>query len=41
MCAHTQLKYQRLYTAYTYTVEPLYCRHHWDPSNCPMSLVQG
>ena len=18
-----------------YTVEPLYCRHHWEPSNCP------
>ena len=20
---------------YMYTVEPLYCGHHWDPSSCP------
>ena len=20
---------------YVYTVEPLYCGHHWEPNNCP------
>ena len=32
-----QLKDLLMYVYHTHTCtgEPLYCRHHWDPSNCP------
>ncbi len=32
------------YIVHVYTMERLYCGHHWDPSNCPLfrgSFVQN
>ncbi len=25
----------KVFEIYSTTVKPLYCGHHWDPSNCP------